>query len=1156
MKTMNGIYSLIKELSSSLSISGDKNIQLIGVSETLQHLIIQALVKLDSFPNNIAIVLPHQKDVFVWEESMYQLFNDTFEIHTLPYYIVWGPEKYVNHFQMRHEKLVCLHNLLKNKGRKKLILTTLPALSQLTIPAQDFLSAFLQIQTNTNIDLEDLAEKINALGYQPASRVEEKGSYSVRGGILDVFTIQLQNPVRIEFIGDKVNSIRTFSIETQRSLEELTSIPIVPAIELLSSSSKQEKAQALYNLLIEENVDSLEMKALMASFDNNERIPLLDALSFNLLERSEVVVDFLGEQTLTIFPNTIEKCFQSLAEFHEDIQKLYIKDKELNHATSSPQKVFLNVSEFENKFRKLPNIEFGNPLAKEQNQILLWKASSLETPKSALDKQGKEWETFFEKLLEEGDSLIVPCPSGEAIERARKYFERKFKEQTQLEQGALELLFKGNLKPKTIYLLNGHVPSTWKDGEFHICIIPFKDIFGGKASKQLAANRKLKNILSSFKELSVDDLVVHIDHGIGRYKGMVQLDLQEYKGDFLLIEYRNADKIYLPVDRLNLLQKYKKDEGGKVPPLDKLGSDAFVHRKAKALKSAENVAEELIKVHAERKILRGHSFSTPGDIYERFVEDFPYQETPDQLRCLEDLEGDFIGAHPMDRLVVGDVGFGKTEIAIRAALRAILEGFQVMFLVPTTVLCYQHFYNFTFRLEKHGVKLGQVHRLIKRPKQKESLEAFKTGKLDLLIGTHRILSQDVRPKNLGLLIVDEEQRFGVMQKEKLKKIKANVDILTLTATPIPRTLHMAILGLRDISLITTPPANRMPVKTMISPFEERLIKGAIEAEIMRGGQVFYLHNRIGNLAETANAISKLVPHAKVRTAHGQLHEEKLDAVIIDFIEQKFNVLVCTTIIESGVDMPNVNTLIVENAENFGLAQLHQLRGRVGRSSIQAYAYFLTKKPEFISDDSMKKLEYLFAHQELGSGFQLANYDLELRGAGSLIGKQQSGQIAGVGLELYVDMLEEKIKEFSSIKVDKKFDPEIKIKVTAIIPSFYIPEDKERLDIYKRLFSASAVEEIHEIYEAAADQYGSAPSEFKVLVKVALLRLKLRFLGADTLIELNKAHYDIRLHGPSKKRIEISLDDLQAWDVEEVRMDKLIAKLENLDLPVDMSGRKA
>lgn len=1124
MKKFNGIHSLFKELTSHLSESERHAFQILGSSLGLLHLLLVGLIKHEELKQDIVIVLPNAKDILTWHETLQRVFRmdkGSLEICIVSHYLVWGPEKYVNHIQIKQDKLRSLHRLTFSKKRK-IILTTLSALAQFTISKKSFLSSSLHLRSGQNIDIDHLSERLHFMGYQKNLRVEEKGSFSVRGGIVDIFPVQEDNPLRLELLGDELSSLRYFSVESQRSEESLDEIEIVPASDvLISKEQRRDKEQLLHNFLIEENVLPLESQALMAAFDHGERAPNLGALLLLLIDNPQATFDYLSKQSLFIFPNSMMRCLQSFDEMKEMVHHLFQKDKEDRHAVLDPDRVFLDSKKILERIRQFSNIEFENPIKEQDSIVFYWEPNREDLPKIEKGKNPSkldEWCDFLNQSTAKGQSVVLFNDSSESAAHAYELLDNRNVEGLEWNHQAFTSIFSGQLKGGKVYLSQGFLDSSVVDKEQGVSLIPYHEVFGARQRSGLSTNKKLKNLLSSLRELAIGDLVVHIDHGIGRYKGMTLLELQGVQGDFLVIEYRDGDKVYLPVHRINLLQKYKKGDGDQFPNLDKLGGDSFKIRKARVEKSVEEIAEELLKIHAQRRVERPYLFSEPGEVFTHFVDDFPYQETPDQLRCLEEIEEDFKKPHPMDRLVVGDVGFGKTEVALRAALRVILEGAQVMFLVPTTVLCYQHFYNFCFRLEKYGVRIGQVHRFIKLQEQKKQLELFKEGKIDILMGTHKLFSKTVAPKNLGLLIIDEEQRFGVMQKERLKKIKANLDILSLSATPIPRTLHMALLGLRDISLITTPPLNRMPVRTVVSQLDERIIKMALETEILRGGQVFYVHNRVEGLEEIAEILAKLVPMAKIRVAHGQMYGQSLDKIIIDFIEQKFNVLVCTTIIESGVDMPNVNTLIVDRADLLGLAQLYQLRGRVGRSSVQAYAYFLIKDLNKVQSDAMKRLEVLSTYQELGAGFQIANHDLELRGAGNLIGRQQSGHISSVGFDLYVEMLEEKIRELSSIKVETSpRDPEIKIKVKALVPVEYINHEKERLNIYKKLFSASSVEEVQEQFNAIEDQFGPSPIEFKLLIKVALLRLQLRLLGAEAIIELEQYLFEIRISSLGETR---------------------------------------
>ncbi len=708
-----------------------------------------------------------------------------------------------------------------------------------------------------------------------------------------------------------------------------------------------------------------------------------------------------------------------------------------------------------------------------------------------------------------------------------------------------------------------------------LSILPFGRIVPQKNQQKRGGASKLRNYLNTFADLKIGGLIVHVEHGIGRYQGITNMNIGGFETDFILLEYAEGDRIYLPVDRLSMLQRYTATgDGDSLHRLDRLKGGDWQKRKTTARKSVKDIADALLKAQAGRALSKAPAFSTRADIYEQFVSEFRFEETDDQWRAIEDCQADLGLDKPMDRLVCGDVGFGKTEVALRGAFRAVIDGFQVLVVAPTTILCFQHFRTFAGRMGHHGVRVAQINRFVSKADQKITLEKFAAGQIDVLVGTHRLLSEDVKPKHLGLVVVDEEQRFGVVHKEKIKAMRLGAHTLTLTATPIPRTLHMAMLGLRDLSIITTPPTNRLPVRVIVASLEEGLIRDSIHSEINRGGQVFFLHNRVEDIDEMRLYILSLCPEARVQVAHGQMHESRLEKVMLDFTEHKFDVLVCSTIIESGIDIPNVNTLMVHHAERFGLAQLYQLKGRVGRGARQAYAYFFIPPIQQLSAEAQQRIEVLTSYQALGSGFQVASHDLEIRGAGNLIGSEQSGKISDIGLEMYSDMLEEAIAEYRGsgeleLLRRKNIDPLIKLQVSAQLPESYMASEYDRLTSYRRLFSAEGLEEVFSLSKELSDRFGEFPIQVSLLVALAKLKVVLRNLLVDKIsplgltgVELSLESFDAehfskliawvtkhakvaRLTPNKRLQLEGVWDRSENLERQKENLESLVAKLESL-----------
>jgi transcription-repair coupling factor (superfamily II helicase) len=1129
-----GLRSFLTEAQKGLDPASGKNprIQVTGASDSLVQLALLGLVSRRPDQRRLVVVLPESKDVSQWSQFVDQAINalqhgEKIRAAILPYFSGWGSDRYINPSLSRRQRVYAL-DLMARADIPSIILTTMQALGQATISPGEFAEATLTLKVNEEIDQDDLFAKLEDIGYRKANSVEEEGTYASRGAIVDLFPPNADHPVRIEFLGDTMVSMRHFDARDQKSTSALESVLIRPVSEFTTPASRRrEQTQELYNCLLDQPVEPSDRDGIMQSFGLGIRPSGFDMFA-PLMRRNRraSALDYLQPDDILLFPRPRSSCEASYKDHLEEIQEAWQRDVEAKRPSMDPASHFAALEAL--SLTKSRLVEFGNPFADPGATSLRFEARmvldgspvfSKENPAELFD----QWVDAIRSVLkkEEGTVAIL-AHHDEQLDRISNLLSHRGILPAR-NQNLLHDVLAGKMEPGSVALGLGDLQSHVWLHDTNTLVLPEQALFGVRKRRPKPPSAKLQNYLSSFRDLKPGDLVVHVQHGIGRYTGMVTMNVGGITNDFLVIEYSGNDKIYMPVDRLNLLQRYSSGGEGGRGLVDKLGGQVWEKRKSRIKSEIKDMAEQLLKVQAARELADAHRYNPPGDEYFKLEAEFPFEETEDQQKAIDDVFADLVGEKPMDRLICGDVGFGKTEVALRAAMRAVLEGDQVLVLVPTTVLCYQHYRTFMDRLSRHGVRVGQVNRFVDGKTTKANLDALARGDLDILVGTHRLLSKDIKPKRLGLLVIDEEQRFGVGHKEKLKELRANAHVMTLTATPIPRTLHMSMLGLRDISIIATPPQERLSVKTYIARFDESLIREAILNEVARGGQVFFLHNRVEDIEEMRLFIKSLVPGIDVRTAHGQMREHQLEEVIIDFMEQKFPVLVCTTIIESGIDMPNVNTLIVNRAENFGLAQLYQIRGRVGRSSMQAYAYFLTAAEDTLTDESKKRLEVLSAHQELGAGFQIASHDLEIRGAGNLLGGEQSGKISEIGLEMYTDMLEAAIAELRGQKVIEKIDTEIKLPVTAMIPGTYIEPENLRLQLYKSIFSATDEEELVRLKRETIDRFGAMPDPLTRLFKVATLKRGLSQAKMTSLAIGGRNFYELKFGSLNEGQIDTILD---------------------------------
>ena len=961
---------------------------------------------------------------------------------------------------------------------------------------------------------EKLIEKLVACGYVREEPLKNIGEFSVRGGIVDVWSPTAENPVRIEFFGDTVDSIREFDAETQLSIRQLTEISIAPMREFTAVSQDFNDWSFFAR---ERFADEKFARALLdrTQFSNEgESFSGWEFLFPIVQPRDASIFDFLSNSVFVIDePSVIE---QSLGSFYETLDTHFAEITESGEIGLEPTELFLSGEELRAKFDKEKRLELralGRTAAQTDEEF------QLSGERLVMNGELQEDSSTHHSPLTTHHLFLFPTAEKsveiEIISRSTRKFHgdvrsfaneikspAKTKEaqslvvlQTQgLAERFAEILrdFDVSLEPDSIKI--GDLSSGFEIPSLNLIVQTETDIFGESfqqeyqkpKTKDQRPKTNLGAFISDFRDLKIGDFVVHVDHGIARFEGLQVINSNGAEREFMLLIYAENSKLFVPVERLDLVSRFSSGEGAS-PTLDRLGGLGWQKTKAKAKRAMRDMADELLRLYAERKLVQGFAFSADSPWQTEFEDAFPYQLTTDQASAIEDLKSDMQTAVPMDRLVVGDVGYGKTEVAMRGAFKAVMDNKQVAILTPTTVLAYQHFESFKKRFAAFPVKIELLSRFRSTKEQKSVVEASEKGDVDILIGTHRILSNDVKLPKLGLVVVDEEQRFGVAHKEKLKHLKKKVDVLTLSATPIPRTLNMSLLGMRDMSVIETPPRDRLAINTQVVQFSESVIKSAIELEMSRNGQVFFIHNRVESIESIAGHIQKIVPNARIIFAHGQMNEKEMEQAVLDFVDFKFDVLVATTIIENGIDIPRANTIIINRADNYGLSQLYQLRGRVGRSNRRAYAYLLIPGEIEITPIAKRRLSAIREFSDLGAGFRIAALDLELRGAGNILGGQQSGQLDALGFDLYTKMLERTIAELKGETVEDETSVSINLGVDVSIPKDFISETSQRLRTYKRISSADSDKTLQKIYAEINDRYGKMPNSVDNLFEYARLR---------------------------------------------------------------------
>ena len=989
------------------------------------------------------------------------------------------------------ERIGTLNKIYSNKTN--IIVTTIEAVSQKMISKEVLYKNVLKLKVGERYNLENIKENLIALGYERFDLIEGKGQFGIRGGILDI-AISSEKGVRIEFFDDEIDSIRFFNIQSQRSTEMIDNINIYPAYEFLLERDLEEITSDIELSKIanikerqEEDIEEILQGNYMSKVDKyfnsfyKKQVTLLDYLEkdtvifLDEIDKIKARIENINKDTENVIKLLIEKekivpdALRNIGNFYdfyssENDNKL--NDKVIVHLLREEligeKEALLNRNTYTKPENTGKVILRGPGLSEKYN----FKTKEMNFFRSTLELFVQE----MKKAVENKNKVIILNETDEVKEKVFKLLE--------------EHSINGNIKSEV-----GTLSTGVELFDFNLIIITTKDLFEIKKERRKYSKEFKEGQHIVVDDLSVGDYVVHKNQGIAQFMGINTIKADNVIKDYIKLRFADDGILYVPIDSLDSVRKYITDTDG-IPKLNKLGTKDWLKTKAKVKKNLREVAKELIELYAKRKDAKGYAFSKDNEWQQQFEGTFPYQETDDQLRCIEEVKADMEQDKPMDRLLCGDVGYGKTEVAIRAAFKACMDSKQVAYLVPTTILANQQYESFKSRMEGFSIKVEVLNRFRTKKEQDEIVKKLKLGEIDVVIGTHRILSQDVEFKNLGLLIIDEEHRFGVKAKEKIKQLKTNVDVLTMSATPIPRTLHMSIVGIRDMSVIYEPPQNRKPVQTYVLEYDKEVVREAITKELERGGQVFYLLNRVEEVPRRAAEIEEIIPEAKVDFAHGQMSGRELENIMEEFIKGDINVLVCTTILESGIDIPNANTIIVENADRLGLAQLYQIRGRVGRGEKQAYAYITYKRDKLLSEVAEKRLKAIKEFTEFGSGFKIAMRDLEIRGAGSLLGEIQHGHMESVGYDMYCKLLEEVIKEMQNENEpieEEEEDVQIDISVSCFIPDEFISNSNQKIEIYQNIALCKTEEDIRNVLDELIDRYGHLPKEIENLLEVARIK---------------------------------------------------------------------
>jgi len=989
-----------------------------------------------------------------------------------------------------YKRAEVLDKILSSK--KAIITASVNSVLTRVMPKDRFKESIIELKYGKSYDLNQLRSNLIRLKYERVDAVEGVGQFSVRGGIIDVFSPSEANPCRIEFFDDEVDSIRLVDLKTQRSIKNLKSVRIIPCGDLIFQKEEIKK------ILSEIDLDYQNRLSKIHSLPNSKDIEKKLKSLYNIyqdklmggigIENADLLVPFIKDSFVSVLDyfdddfvlivDEPERIFEEEKALNESFQLKYSELFEKGEIFSKQSNVYLSDRELISKITSRPFISInGKNKAFEADETLQFMFKEPPSYYGKLEDLSKD----LNRLKYKGYKIAIILSSTEGCLKLHNLL-NDYECSTVLSKDTNIAAESGQ-----VVIVPGELKKGFEYYDNKILVLTENEIFGSFRKKTHKTKKQKGSKLDVFTDLKVGDYVVHEHHGIGQYVGIEKIEVQNIKKDYLCIKYKGEDKLFVPVDQMSLIQKYIGSDSEK-PKLNKMGSADWGKTKERSKAAIENMAGELVKLYAERKVVKGFAFSPDTEWQKEFEYKFPFEETDDQLRCIKEIKKDMERPSSMDRLLCGDVGFGKTEVAMRAAFKAVMESKQVAILVPTTILAQQHYTNIVERFRGYPVKIEMLSRFRTPYQQAKIVSDLNKGLVDVVIGTHKLLSKDLKFKDLGLLIIDEEQRFGVKHKEQIKQLKTNIDVLTLSATPIPRTLHMSMIGVRDMSIISEPPGDRLPIQTYVIEHNDGIIKDAIEKELSRGGQVYYVHNKVIDIESTASRLQRLIPEARIAVAHGQMNERHLENIMLGFVQKEYDILVCTTIIETGMDIPNVNTLIIDNADHLGLSQLYQLRGRIGRSNKISFAYLTYEKDKMLSEVADKRLKAIKEFTEFGSGFKIAMRDLEIRGCGNILGAEQHGHMLAIGYDLYVKFLDRAVKELQGkMELDEDFETSVDLSVDGYIPSTYIENEEQKIEIYKKIAATSGKDDIYDITEEIIDRFGNPPKQVDNLLKISYIK---------------------------------------------------------------------